>query len=376
MLRLGHPKAPSGDHQSIFSYIVKGPEKGGDFDLNSVPEALGLIGAFEKAKKLNPKTDLKEMVKLIQDYRLPHECVPNGFKKNPEIWDAMLQSMPPAAMLRNLNKMTSVGLLTNMSDATKKVTALFNSKDALKNARLHPMSILLGMKAYATGRGIKGNMTWDPVGRVIDALDAGFYNAFASVKPTGKRICLALDVSGSMMHDVNGAPNISCREAAAAMALVTMNTEPTWEILGYTCDGAKPYQDGTVQVGWGRKEHKQGISRLSLSPRQRLDDACKSIKDLEFGGTDCALPILWAMREKQEFDAFISFTDNETWAGSVQPTQALQRYRDKTGIPAKLICVAFSAAKYSVADPTDAGQMDVAGMDASVPTVISNFIRD
>ena len=42
---------------------------------------------------------------------------------------------------------------------------------------------------------------------------------------------------------------------------------------------------------------------------------------------------------------------------------------------AKLVVVAMAANQYSIADPNDAYQMDVAGFDASVPAVVSNFIR-
>ena len=33
---------------------------------------------------------------------------------------------------------------------------------------------------------------------IVDALDAAFYTAFGNVEPAGKRLLLALDVSGSM----------------------------------------------------------------------------------------------------------------------------------------------------------------------------------
>ena len=41
------------------------------------------------------------------------------------------------------------------------------------------------------------------------------------VEPTGKRFLLALDVSGSMTCPVMGSRVISCRDASAAMAMVT-----------------------------------------------------------------------------------------------------------------------------------------------------------
>ncbi|MDR1392838.1 MAG: hypothetical protein LBJ62_02550 [Bifidobacteriaceae bacterium] len=117
------------------------------------------------------------------------------------------------------------------------------------------------------------------------------------------------------------------------------------------------------------------VSRLAISSRQRLDDVLTTLADLPFGGTDRALPMTWADRRKVPVDTFVVYTDNETWAGRVHPFQALKSYREKTGIGAKLVVVGMTATDFSIADPSDAGMLDVAGFDAAVPTVISDFAR-
>ena len=53
--------------------------------------------------------------------------------------------------------------------------------------------------------------------------------------------------------------------------------------------------------------------------------------------------------------------------------QALQHYRQKMGIPAKLIVQAFVANHFSIADPSDAGMLDVIGFDTAVPSLIRDF---
>jgi 60 kDa SS-A/Ro ribonucleoprotein len=75
-----------------------------------------------------------------------------------------------------------------------------------------------------------------------------------------------------------------------------------------------------------------------------------------------------------EADAFIVYTDSETWFGQIHPVQALQEYRRKTGIPAKLIVVGMVSNHFSIADPNDAGMLDVVGFDTAVPQVMSDFI--
>jgi 60 kDa SS-A/Ro ribonucleoprotein len=38
-----------------------------------------------------------------------------------------------------------------------------------------------------------------------------------------------------------------------------------------------------------------------------------------------------------QVDCFVVLTDSETWAGGIHPTEALRQYRDKMGIPARLL---------------------------------------
>ena len=42
--------------------------------------------------------------------------------------------------------------------------------------------------------------------------------------------------------------------------------------------------------------------------------------------------MLWALENKREFDVFIVYTDSETLASKVHPSQALKQYRQQTGI--------------------------------------------
>lgn len=70
-----------------------------------------------------------------------------------------------------------------------------------------------------------------------------------------------------------------------------------------------------------------------------LAQVTTAVSNLPFAGTDCALPMLDALKHNLKVDAFIGYNDSETWAGKIHPLQALREYRQKTGIPAKLIVV-------------------------------------
>jgi 60 kDa SS-A/Ro ribonucleoprotein len=84
--------------------------------------------------------------------------------------------------------------------------------------------------------------------------------------------------------------------------------------------------------------------------------------------------MLWATANKIPVDLFCIYTDSETWAGDVHPTQALKEYRQKMGIPAKLVTVGMVGNAFTIADPADAGQMDVVGFDTATPSIISDFV--
>jgi 60 kDa SS-A/Ro ribonucleoprotein len=224
------------------------------------------------------------------------------------------------------------------------------------------VNVLVAQRTYASGRSARGQGEWTPVRQVVDALDAAFYAAFAAVEPAGKRTLLALDVSGSMGWPAANLP-ITCREASAALALVTMATEPETTVVGFTSAGA------------GRFRPDSGLSELPISSRQRLDDAIRSISDLPFGGTDCSLPFTWAMSQKRAFDTIVVFTDNETYAGATHPHQALETYRQGMGLDTRLIVVGMTANEVSIADPANPAMLDVAGFDAAVPNLIADFSR-
>src|SRR5262249_6452026 len=158
--------------------------------------------------------------------------------------------------------------------------------------------------------------------------------------------------------------SLTPREGSAAMALMTAATEEHTHIVGFTArPGGKSWQDGAA------------LTPLTITPSMRLDDAVRKVSDLPFGGTDCALPMLHALESGLAVDAFVVYTDSETWAGIVHPVQALREYREKTGIAAKLVVVGMVSNGFSIADPNDAGMMDVVGFDAAAPAVIADFIR-
>ncbi len=365
VMRKSHPDPRKVDttRGGIFRWAVKGWDGIGDDP--HPDEVLARIWAFERSKRLTGASDVAELIRLIDAYRLPHECVPNEAKKHAAVWEALLPSMGLGAMVRNLGKMTAVGLLAPMSAASSFVAGKLGSVEDIRGARLHPLSILVALKTYAQGHGDKGSLRWDPNQQIVDALDGAFYTAFRTVDPTGKRHMLALDISGSMGASISGMP-LTCREAATALALVTANVEPEYALYGFTA-GIGPSMHGPP--------YGSGLTAIDISARSRLDDAIMKIAKMPMGGTDCALPMTYAAKHKLPVDVFCVYTDNETWAGGVHPHVALETYRQKMGRPAKLVVLGMVSNGFTIANPDDAGMLDVVGFDTAAPAVMADFAR-
>jgi 60 kDa SS-A/Ro ribonucleoprotein len=364
-LRLAHPKAPTVGHDVLFRYATKGWD--GVLELEGVND-LDVVELIESTKSLAHLTPA-EAASVITRMRLTREMVPTELLGSAAVWDALFERMPLTAMIRNLAVMTKVGLIAPGSDAARKAIDRLSDREALRGARVHPVAVLVAMKTYAQGRGMKGSGKWTPVAQVVDALDKAFYLSFENAPTTGKRIMLALDVSGSMGAPVFGMDYLTCREAAAAMALVTAATEPNHRFVAFT-KGDYPSQWSATHG----KQYDTGLSALPISARQRLDDVVRLTGSLPFGGTDCALPMVEALKHRWPVDAFVVFTDSETWAGNIHPSQALRDYRERMGIAAKLVVVAMASNGFSIADPDDGGMLDVVGFDTATPDVLAEFI--
>ena len=360
-MRLAHPRPASDEQRALFRRAVARTR---DAEVEGEGPALALVRA---ADALHRDADVspERAAQAIREHRLTREMVPTPLLAHPVVWEALLEQMPLTALVRNLATLTRVGLVAPGSDAARRVAERLSDEGALRRARVHPVQVLSALRTYASGRGVRGAGAWAPVAQVVDALDAAFYLAFGAVQPAGRRTMLALDVSGSMEFRVLGLEGLSCREASAAMALVTAATEPRHFFTAFTA-GTHP----SMHRGFNT-----GITPLSISPRQRLDDVVRSISGLPFGGTDCALPMVEALKQRWAVDLFVVYTDNETWAGSIHPAQALRRYRERMGIAAKLVVVGMASNGFSIADPEDAGMLDVVGFDAAAPQLIADFAR-
>jgi 60 kDa SS-A/Ro ribonucleoprotein len=484
--------------------------------------------------------EIDRMVSIINSAGLCREHLPSQLFKHKKIWEALLMNkgangkgkgMPLTALIRNLGKLSSaeIGIIENRfgrdeSQSAKRAYSfntaataatpqvfpignpqhyteyifrrLTNARD-IKYSRIHPYNILVAMLTYKKGCGDKGSLTWTPNLHIMDALDHAFKLAFQNITPTGKRIKIALDVSGSMSSAFcTGSPIVSCAIGSVAMMMMTLYIEKgvppphggatlDSKVPPYTKDNQSAVGGGPTSQWWkttqlpdgrtlyehtetgkcqfdkpqessshpgtavgGRnpqrtppkvEDYKKTKQYLGLPnpvegprsgyhssytppaqhhylpelypspttpsnvticafsntiidltntivgymdatidpttglPTMTIDDALKLV-DMPFSSTDCALPMVQALQNREKVDAFVIYTDSETYMGKIHPQAALEEYRRVMGIDAKLIVVGMTSNCLTIADPKDLNTLNLAGFDTATPRIINDFI--
>ncbi len=347
VLRKAHPQT-IGLINEILQYVTQRDDWWGHRGTGPSGDVTQFLIAVEEAQETASKC---RIVTLIDDFGLVREHLPTIWLNDKQVWDALLQKMPLHAMVRNLGKMTAIGLLEPLSAPTKLVVDALNA-EAIKAARLHPLNTLIALRQYAKGQGDRGSLTWSPVPQITDALMQAFYAGFDAVEPTGKNFLLGVDVSASMSCQCAGA-SISCCEAAAVMAMVALRTEPNAHVMGF-CD--RPVN-------------------LGITAGDSLEIAATKARKHNWGGTDCAALINHAIQRKWNVGVFCVYTDGQTWSGPIHVCQALKEYRQKSGCPAKLAAFQLAGNSFSIADHDDPGMMDFSGFDTAVPTILADFVQ-
>lgn len=353
IMRMAHPKPLNAEQDRLFRYLVKGEMSDG------LPR---IVQGYERAKAA---TSAAQIVELIHEYRLTWEMVPSEYANNVEVMAALAHYMPAVALLRQLGRYTAAGLIAPLSDNNK----LIVDKLGAIASRVHPVNILHTINNYRSGSGKR--LSWHPVPDVLDALEDAFYKSFDFTEPTNARIYQAIDVSGSMSSHRIFNTDLSTREAAAAMALTFVKAENNVYTAGFSDSahtGRSPdFYNPRSRDTWFMRE-------MNIGKRTSLSEAINICAYTPAGGTDCALPIIDATNRNIPVDAFIIYTDNETWHGNIHPFQALQKYRKQSGINAKMVVVGMVSNGFTIADPDDDGSLDVVGFDTAAPKVIQEFI--
>lgn len=368
-MRLGHTNGLS---PAIASFVGAKYSEGSSV----TTEAPGIIQAFEIVQGLDITKPQAFVTFLNSELgkNLPWEALPTQVLKFPEIWKTLFYNgqLRNQALIRNITRLARVEAFKDL-----KFAGDYAEKLVAEASGLHPLNFLNAYLVHTNGQVVRENdyrrglyvgsrrKDWVSSEVIVDALNVGFYEAFKKLKPTGKRYMLAIDVSGSMSANASGL-DMSCAQLCAAMAMSIARSERNYMIRGFTANRTSyPYRNSSQPM--------EGFIDLGISASTDLNKAFGLVHRMNFGATDCALPMLWAAKNNVEIDTFVVLTDSETWQGNVHADTALERYRQKTGINAGLAVVAATATPFTIGNPNDPKTLNVVGADANLPRLIQEF---
>lgn len=180
--------------------------------------------------------------------------------------------------------------------------------------------------------------------------------AFGNVEPSGRRLLIAVDSSGSMSYhrvSLGGSPIGTPYELGCAMAVMLARIER-----------------GNVHV----IEVDTEVHASQVTPRANLREIASWRPS--GGGTDLSLPFTWARDQRFAADGIVVFTDNETWAGRRHASQALTAYRAAVSPHARVVVATLTPGGHTIGDPQDPRVLNIAGLDASLPMVVNGFVRN
>ena len=288
LLRLSHPQTDDPGQNAVLAWVAQKPH-------NTLDEPKILYG-FETAKKVH---DPSQIAYLVRNFGLTREMVPSQFLADPTVLRALAEKSPYTALIRNLGNFTRAGLDLELGlDLVSKIT----NPNAISNSRIHPINLLTALRTYASGGGWRGSNNWSVNPAIERALEQAFYLSFANVPATNKRYYIGMDISGSMSRQINNT-NLSARDVAAAIAMLLTRNEPWTKVVGFD----------------------RNPMDLTPGAEESLGAYITRTQCWGGGATDCAQPMLDALSKGLMVDTFIVITDNETWAGRINPDAVLRQ---------------------------------------------------
>ena len=146
VLRLAHPATSVPALRDTFEWVVRG---------NVGAEVPALVTGFAAAQQAS---DAATWARLAREYGISWEMLPDRALTERTVWDALLDAgMPQTALMRQLPRLTGLGMLPMLGGRTREVAAQLADAERLKRARVHPMNVLVAQRTYASGRSARGS---------------------------------------------------------------------------------------------------------------------------------------------------------------------------------------------------------------------------
>lgn len=271
MIRISRP------HESvnpvIIKYIMEGRHSGDE--------------QLEALYRLKHSENESEIVKCIEDGRLPYEVVVGSVRKmTPKIWEALLYQAPYFNLLRNLNNFIRNGVFDDHDNLEYAVNKLTNP-EAITNSKLFPFRFFIAYRMLEDFRYID---------ELKNALNRAMEISIANVPELPGTVAIAPDVSGSMFSSLTG-----------DYSVVTCS-----DLVGiFTASFIRKCRELPIVLPFD-----QDI-RLDIAEKVYASETIMDIASCfsSYGGTSLSAPVEWLLRARKKVDYLVAFTDNEEWVG-------------------------------------------------------------
>jgi len=105
---------------------------------DNVAKMVEFLTAAERAKRC---TDEDELVIMIDKYGLEREHMPSQLLQSRKVWEALVRNLKMEATIRNLGKITSMGLCDAGSWVERALVERLTDQNLLVKSRTHPFKV-------------------------------------------------------------------------------------------------------------------------------------------------------------------------------------------------------------------------------------------
>ncbi len=307
-----------------------------------------LMGKEHAAESLPEVVRQYERFKVDRDGEVPDVefRLLDSLGLNTAEWDAIARRAPWHMTRMNLNTFQRHGVFDN-AETVQIVANRLRDAEQIRKVKVFPYQL---MAAYRAASGVPM-----PIQSALqDAMEIATLN---TPKIEG-RVCVAVDISGSMSCAVTGnrgsaTSAVSCREVASLFASCILRNNDDARIM--------PFSD-------------HANYDVRLNPRDTVITNAQQLAQLPSGGTNCSAVLERLNREDDRFDLVVYASDNQSWIGlGGGQSREWQKFRQRNP-NARLACI--DLAPYStVQAPVSKSVLHVGGFSDSVFDVVASFAK-
>ncbi|XP_057325067.1 RNA-binding protein RO60-like [Microplitis mediator] len=376
IIKLSHPvtKVLGSDIQAVFKYIMFGLEKAKSEFANE-PKATEVLHFIERIDNFRQCQDPVEAAGLIRTYNYKLEHVQASLIKSSEVWEALIESMDLPNIVKNIQRIHNLGLLTPTSQLTEKVLSAITNKDQILRSKIRPAVILMAVKTYedpdkipvftkrklARKNKLRNRQLPNPDKRIVDALYSALNISFSTIEPTGLRFLITVSTESWKKKQITQ---------------VSVDTFKPW-VLEAAC---------IVALGLLRSEDKVTVSAFTateglnarpvhIDKNSTYQEAYEKMRVRSNVPPNLGKPILWAAHHRRKYDVFINVVDKMREKYDFT-SRAMDLYKKKMNLPnTRLVNWVVGTTSTYMEGKYVNDVLTVCGFDIDVPKVIEAFAK-